>query len=236
MVLYFLLDVPSDRPLEFVSAFLPRLRRAWDVFDLVQIRAKAVPAASYARVVREVRRQIVEEVGERTRFERSAGGLARTDGGGRPLVLANDRLDVALVSGADGLHLGARDIPPEDVRRSSLPDPFVVGLTCHTAGELREASDRGVDYVGLGSFFPSPTKPGPLPDPRKALQDLPPEYPVPIYAIGGIDPSRVSEVTANPLVRGIVVSSAIQSSADPAETAKALRGCLTRLARGRPAL
>jgi thiamine-phosphate pyrophosphorylase len=142
------------------------------------------------------------------------------------LLLANDRLDVALAAAADGVHVGEEDLPPEAIRRLDLPSGFVVGLTCHTLDELRRSPGRGADYAGVGSFFPSPTKPGQLPDPRAALHALPAVFPLPLYAIGGLTLERAREALGHPHIAGVVTSSAIQKAADPAREARAWRELL----------
>ena len=231
MILYFLLDLPDERPLGLLDAFLPRLAGAWDAFDLVQVRAKEAAAALYVEAVGRVREVIFREVRGEPRLRRGPAGLERSEGGGRPLVLANDRVDVALASGADGVHVGAEDLAPESIRELDLLPAFVIGLTCHTLEELQAAPGRGADYLGVGAFFPSSTKRGPLPDPRPALHALPSGYALPVYAIGGIAAGRLREVAAAPHVRGIVVSSAVQGSPDPAAAARELSAGLAALGR-----
>jgi thiamine-phosphate pyrophosphorylase len=211
-VLYFLLDLPRERPLAFLEAFLPRMAGGWEVLDLVQVRAKGVAAAVYVEAVRRVAQALRAGVGR-----------------DRPAVLVNDRADVALASGATGVHVGARDIPPEAVRALGPPPGFLVGLTCHTLEELLAAPARNADYVGLGTFHPSPTKPGVSSDPRGVLRRLRPDYPLPVYAIGGLTLGRMRELSNWPALRGVVVSSAIQGDPDPGAAARAWRRALAEL-------
>jgi thiamine-phosphate pyrophosphorylase len=102
----------------------------------------------------------------------------------------------------------------------------VVGVTCHTYEELVRAPGSGADYAGVGAFYPSPTKPSIVSDPRPALGRLPEDYPLPLYAVGGLTLERLEEPLAFPQVRGVVVSSAIQASPDPAREARAWRARL----------
>jgi thiamine-phosphate pyrophosphorylase len=199
------------------------------VLDLVEVRAKGASATEFVDVVERVRKAILHEAGVTPRMRRTSRGLERAQGV-RPLVLANDRLDVALAAKADGVHVGTDDLPPEVIRELDLPSDFVVGLTCHTLEELRAAPGRGADYLGVGSFFSSVTKPVSIPDPRPALRRLPVTYPLPIYAIGGVTLKRLEAVFREPHVRGVVVSSAIQADADPAAAARAFRERLERMA------
>ena len=226
MVLYFLLDLPGRGPDAFLAAFLPRLRAVWTLLDLVQVRGKELGAGPYAAAARAVGLAVREWAGPEPRLERGPEGLRRRPGD-RPLVLVNDRLDVALAAAADGVHLGASDLPVEDVRGAPPPARgLVVGLTCHTAAELRDARSRGPDYVGLGGFFPSETKTVPLADPRAALAAHPDWSGPPLYAIGGITRERLPEVLARRGVAGVVVSGAIQRSPDPAAAVRSLRAAL----------
>lgn len=189
------------------------------------MRAKETGAGLFTELVTAVREVIVREAGPAPRLTRGPHGLARAGAGGRPLVLVNDRADVALAAGADGVHVGPEDLSPAAIRALDPRRELVVGLTCHTAAELRAAAGSGADYVGLGAFFSSTTKPGPLPDPRPALRELPADFPLPIYAIGGISAENLAEVMGERL-DGVVVSAAIQSAADPAAVARELRARL----------
>jgi thiamine-phosphate pyrophosphorylase len=141
----------------------------------------------------------------------------------RPLgatVIVNDRLDVALAAGADGVHLGLDDLPVAAVR-ALAPDGFLVGGTCRNAEHARAARDAGADYVGVGPVYPSTTKTSGLPDPiglatlRQAAGALP------AIAISGITAARVPEVMAAGAY-GVAVVAALSRAADPAEAAGAL--------------
>ncbi len=228
-VLYLLLDLPPDGLPGSLDRLLASLAGAWSCLDVVQLRAKETPAGAFAAALASLRRTVVREAGALPGLERGARGLVRARAGGRPLLLANDRLDVALAAGADGVHLGSEDLPPEAVRESRLPPGFVVGLTCHTLYEISRAPSRGVDYAGVGTFYPSPTKPGLERDPRPALRALPADYPLPLYAIGGLTLERAPEALSHPHVAGVVTSSAIQRAPDPARAAREWRALLDAL-------
>jgi thiamine-phosphate pyrophosphorylase len=76
---------------------------------------------------------------------------------GRALVLVNDRADLALLSGADGVHVGGEDLPVAEARRLLGPDRLV-GWTATSLAEAREGIARGADHVGFGPIFASRTK------------------------------------------------------------------------------
>lgn len=188
------------------------------------MRAKAAPARAYVAALRHVRREIIAALGEHPRLGRTGRGLARSADGGRPLVLANDRVDAALAAGVDGVHVGAADLPPEAIRAHPIAAGLVVGITCHTGEELRGAARGGADYVGLGPFFASRTKAGTTGDPRQALRGVTPGLDLPpVYAIGGVTLEGLDDVLGEPLVGGVVVSSAIQAAPDPSTAARAFR-------------
>ena len=150
------------------------IRRAlrWGV-DYVQIREKDLPD-----------RPLYERV-------RRAVDLAR---GTKSRILVNGRADIALAAGAHGVHLPSTGIRIPDVK-PWLPDHFVIGISAHTEEEIKRACDEGADYVLLGHVFPTSSKSG-MGSPvgldflRKACAG----FPVPIFALGGINALRVAPV------------------------------------------
>jgi thiamine-phosphate pyrophosphorylase len=116
---------------------------------------------------------------------------SRCRAAGVPFVM-NDRVDLALLVGADGVHLGQDDLPIAEVRRL-FPGP--IGVSTHDLAQLGRAIDEGADLVGFGPVFPTRTKKNP--DPVVGLDGLAAACRasrVPVVAIGGIDASRVHEV------------------------------------------
>ena len=77
------------------------------------------------------------------------------------LFIVNDRVDVALLAGADGVHVGQDDAHPDDVRRVAGKD-FIIGLSTHSPDQIQTANDTAADYIGAGPIFETPTKPGRL--------------------------------------------------------------------------
>ncbi len=114
------------------------------------------------------------------------------------VFMVNDRVDVALLSRADGVHLGTEDIPPEEARRL-LGRRAVIGFSTHTPEELKEA-DRLfragiVDYISFGPIFPTTTKKDARPTVGTELLKLVrPLTAAPIVAIGGITEENMEEV------------------------------------------
>ena len=138
---------------------------------------------------------------------------------GIPLVV-NDRPDLALLAGADLVHVGQDDLPVEAVRRLGLS----VGLSTHAPAEI-DAADA--DYIGVGPVYTTPTKLG-RPAVGIALVRYAAEHArVPWFAIGGIDASNVAEVIAAGATRLAVVR-AIGDAPDPERAARELREALER--------
>lgn len=151
--------------------------------------------------------------------------LRALDGTDVPLFV-NDRLDVALAAGAQGVHLGQDDLRVEDARRIGGQD-LAIGLSVSTPQEMTmvNALPHGtVDYLGLGPVFATPTKAD-----TKAelgidgLADLCRRTDLPCVAIGGIHADNVAGVRATG-VGGVAVVSAICTAPDPADAVAALGG------------
>ncbi|HET8541667.1 MAG TPA: thiamine phosphate synthase [Anaeromyxobacter sp.] len=140
---------------------------------------------------------------------------------GRALVIVNDRADLALLSGADGVHLGDEDLPVAEARRLVGAD-LLVGRTTRTLEEARAAIRDGADHVGYGPIFPSRTKPLPLP-PRglDGLREVAAALGAPVVAISGIDLSNVADVARAGAACAAVVD-AVFGAGDPAGNAARL--------------
>jgi thiamine-phosphate pyrophosphorylase len=145
-------------------------------------------------------------------------------------LFVNDAVDVALLAGADGVHVGQDDLPPAEVRALIGPDRLL-GLSTGDEAELALAlalPPGTVDLVGIGPVWSTPTKPdagdGLGPDGVAALAAAARAGGLRSVAIGGIDASRAPEVTG---VDGVCVVSAICAAPDPQAAAASLRAALT---------
>lgn len=104
----------------------------------------------------------------------------------RVIFLVNDRVDIAIGSGADGVHLGREDIPYEAARRM-LGEDKIIGLTARTFKEAVEAQGLGADYIGVGPVFGSRTKPeAGEPVGTGLIKKIKENLSIPVIAIGGI--------------------------------------------------
>jgi thiamine-phosphate pyrophosphorylase len=139
------------------------------------------------------------------------------------LFTVNDRPDVALAAGADGVHVGQNDLPVGWARRVLGPGPLI-GLSCHSA-EDHAAAPVEADYLTAGPLFETPTKPGRPGTGLELVQSAATTVVRPWFAIGGIDTSNVPEVVDAGATR-IVVVRAVTEAADPAEAVRTLRAAL----------
>lgn len=120
--------------------------------------------------------------------------LARVAHSFRARMVVHDRVDLARLVGADGVHLGARSIGAEDARRLLGP-PSLLSRSCHDEAELHLAEGERVDFVTLSPLYASPGKGAPLGEERFAtLRKTVPTLPV--LALGGIDASHVARARA----------------------------------------
>jgi thiamine-phosphate pyrophosphorylase len=138
------------------------------------------------------------------------------------LFTVNDRPDVALAVGADGVHVGQNDLPAAWARRVLGPDS-IVGVSCHSA-EDHAAAPPEADYLTAGPVWATPTKPGRPPTGLELVRSAV-GLDRPWFAIGGIDASNVHEVVEAG-ARRIVVVRAVTEAEDPAAAVEALLAAL----------
>lgn len=139
---------------------------------------------------------------------------------GVPLII-NDNVDVALKSGADGVHVGIEDMPIDEIRRKA-PDSFIIGATCKTVEQAQSAERLGADYMGVGAVFPSPTKKNAVRITREQLKEICSSVSIPAVAIGGITLENVGELKGGGM-SGIAVVSAVFSADDIQKAASLLK-------------
>lgn len=176
--------------------------------SVVQLRDKHASAAALAATARSL--------------------LAITRPAGVPLLI-NDRVDVAVAVGADGVHVGQDDTPAA-AARAALPRPALLGVSAGTPAEAAAAAAAGADYVGVGAVYGTATKAdageplgvGGLAAVAAAAGGIP------VVAIGGVGVGNVEAVGGVPAVAGVAVVSAVVAAADPAAAALALRAGFER--------
>ncbi|MBI3269498.1 MAG: thiamine phosphate synthase [Planctomycetes bacterium] len=199
--------------------------------DAIQLREKLLPDRDYLELARRLRR-ITEKAGR--------------------LFLVNDRVHVALACGADGVHVGAEDLPLLEARRLLGPERLV-GVTCHSLAARQAAATGGADYVSVGPVYGAATKFAHRVEERGqaagaarlAARELPPSglasvreavrrIGIPVVAIGGITPENAGAV-ARTGVACLAVCAGVIARTDVAAAARKIRRALLRRARPRAA-
>ena len=138
-----------------------------------------------------------------------------------PLII-NDRLDIALRSGAAGVHLGQGDGLTAEARGTLGPGK-ILGISVHTVDEAMEAARLGADYLGIGAVFPTATKADARSVPPRQLRLITDAVPLPAVAIGGITQENLPRLRGCGIA-GVAVVSAIFLADDITEAARRLRG------------
>jgi thiamine-phosphate diphosphorylase len=148
-------------------------RALLSVARVLQVRIKPGHASEILQVARMARR-LCDEVGA--------------------LMIVNDRIDIAVASGADGVHLGQTDLPIEEARR--FAPKLLLGISTHDVAQVEHAVATGADYLGFGPIFATQTKQNP--DPVQGIAGLRAAVlaarGTPIVAIGGIEPHAVPQL------------------------------------------
>lgn len=138
------------------------------------------------------------------------------------LFLVNDRVDVAMVSGADGVHLGTEDIPVTEARKL-LGRTKIIGGTAHSLKEAIQREIEGADYIGYGHIFQTFSKHKPdKPEGTENLKRIVEKIKIPVLAIGGIGPENINEVISTGVHGAAFIGSVLKSS-EPVKTIKELR-------------
>ena len=151
---------------------------------------------------------------------RTARELRAVTRGTQTRLIINDRPDIALLSEADGVHVGQDDMAAAEARRLLGPDK-IVGVSVHTPEEAEQALRDGADYLGVGAVFSTSTKTDVSVLTHEALRAICGATPLPAVAIGGISLANVQELAGSG-VEGIAVVSAIFGAPEIREAAQAL--------------
>ena len=139
---------------------------------------------------------------------------------GVPLII-NDRIDIALASGAQGVHLGQSDMPVQEARRL-LPPKVFIGWSVETADDVHRALHLPVDYLGMSPVFATPTKTDTrTPWGLEGVRNVRRQTALPLVAIGGVHAANAADLLRAG-ADGLAVVSAICSAPDPAAAAAQL--------------
>ena len=172
---------------------------------VVQLREKTMPMAELFPLARTLRERC-----------RRAGAL----------FIVNDRADLALALGADGLHVGQEDLPAAAARRILRPG-MILGVSTHDEPQARRAREDGADYIAVGSIFPTGTKAGFQLVGLDLLRELRPRLGVPVVAIGGITEANAAQVMEAGADAAAVIS-AVCGTPDPREATARLLEVMRR--------
>ena len=195
--LYFITDSTNYSEEEFLSRVEQALRGG---VTLLQLREKSKSTREYL--------ELAETVHELTKRY------------GVPLVI-DDRVDVALAIDAEGVHVGAGDLPVA-IARKLMGDDKIVGATAKTVPWAMEAWEQGADYLGVGAIYPTTTKVKTVLTSTDTLRDICNTVPIPVNAIGGLNRDNIDILAGIP-VAGICVVSAIMKADDPKKAAAELK-------------
>lgn len=182
-------------PLEVMAAKLEGV-------DFFQLREKTLPASELYRLACKLRRALPAN----TR------------------LLINDRVDIAMAAGLDGVHLGQRSLPVEAARRLLGPNALI-GVSVHNRGEALTAARSGADYLLFGHVFATDSKKGLPPRGLEALGEVAGEIGIPVLALGGVTVERVEACLAAG-ASGVAVMSAVMAATDPAAAVREFRRAL----------
>lgn len=137
-----------------------------------------------------------------------------------PLII-DDRIDVAMAIDAEGVHLGAADMPIPVARKILGPDK-IIGATAKTVPWAIEAYTQGADYLGVGAIYPTTTKVITVLTSTTTLREICGSVPIPVNAIGGLNAKNIDVLAGIPIA-GICVVSAIMKSESPKQAAIELK-------------
>ena len=133
-------------------------------------------------------------------------------------LIINDNVEVALKSGADGVHVGMEDLPVKEIRKQ-VPGDFIIGATAKTTEQAQRAEKEGADYLGVGAVFPSPTKKNAIRITTEELKKICSSVRIPAVAIGGITSENAGTLVGGGMAGMALVSAVFGASDIERETA-----------------
>ncbi len=143
---------------------------------------------------------------------------------GRALLLVNDRVDVALAAGADGVHLPERALPGSAAREMA-GEGCIVGRSVHSVEAALHAEEQGADFVEVGTVYETASKPGATPAGVELVRAVAQAVRVPIVAVGGVSAENIAAVVGAG-AEGVAVIGAVMDADDPKRAAGRLRSAL----------
>jgi thiamine-phosphate pyrophosphorylase len=160
-----------------------------------------------------------KDLNSRLLYELAAEFRHQTQAAGALLII-NDRLDIALAAGADGVHLGQDDLPVSAARR--LGPELLIGASTHSLEEALAAQGAGASYVNIGPIFATPTKEAATPLGPEMIDRVVPQLRIPWTTMGGIKKTNIDQVVSRG-ARHPAVITAVTATPDPTTAARELR-------------
>ncbi len=139
----------------------------------------------------------------------------------KKLFIINDRIDLAMAAGADGVHLGQDDLPIQAARKITGKEK-IIGISTHSVEQAVRAEKNGADYIGFGPIFGTPTKPDYQPIGLRSIHTVSQRVKIPFVCIGGINRLNAKQVVGAGAKR-IAVVRAIFNDANPKAAAQQLK-------------
>ncbi len=164
--------------------------------------------------------QLREKAWDDLRLYQRALEFRRQTAAAGALLIVNDRLDLALAAGADGVHLGQDDLPLGAARR--IAPELIIGASTHSLKEALAAQEAGASYLNIGPIFPTQTKSIPPPIGLEAIDQITPGLRIPWTTMGGIKSSNIGRVVSRG-ARHPAVMTAVTAAQDPFAAALQLR-------------
>lgn len=189
-----------------------RLARCRATLDIVKAAVRGGVTCVQLREKTCSTREFIQEAAAVKQFLKSAG---------IPLII-NDRLDVALAVGADGIHLGQKDMPLLTAR-AIAGNRLVIGISAESVADAVEAEKNGADYLGVSPIYDTPTKIDTAPAlGLEGLAEIRRAVSLPLVGIGGLNTENAGEVIRSG-ADGVAVVSAIVAADDPESASRQLR-------------
>lgn len=148
---------------------------------------------------------------------------------GVPLLI-NDNVEICIESGADGVHVGQKDMEAGAVREKLGKDK-IIGVSARTVEQAMAAQNAGADYLGVGAVFSTSTKEDAKPLDHEILKAITKAVDIPVVAIGGISSENVSQLKGTG-IDGVAVVSAIYGKENPKEAAENLKCLVSEVVKG----
>lgn len=189
---------------EFLDAIASALEGG---VDILQLREKTMPANRILELGKKIK-QLCLQYGT--------------------LFIVNDRIDIAALLEADGVHLGQDDLSVADAR-AILGDNCIVGVSTHAPAQAQKAVEDGADYIGMGPVFATPTKEGRIPVGLEYVKWVSENIDIPAFGIGGIDTENIDKVLSAGAKRIAVVRAIINAQSPQKEAKKFIEKLKTKL-------